>query len=240
MLSWDDFDTEEAAKETARQEAIAANLGQAVVVDNKAGAVGTIGTENVARSPADGYTLFITTVGIHAIHPSLYAKLPFDAVRDFTAVSLLAAAPFVLVVHPSVPAKSVKDLIALAKAKPNALNYSSAGVGSPLHMSAELFKKRVDIAPPQVELVNFFAGDINNRDGVRLAVKDLDGDYQADLLVGLGSPGVPQVRAFRGKDITSAGQPGTLFDLNPSDIGYISRAHALGLGEMDLKNIKFV
>jgi tripartite-type tricarboxylate transporter receptor subunit TctC len=114
--------------------------GQPVVVDNRPGAAGNIAAEHVARSPADGYTLFITTVGIHAIHPSLYAKLPFDAIRDFTPVTNLVMLPTVLTVHPSLPARSVKDLIALAKKRPGDLSYSSAGSGSQPHLTAEMFK----------------------------------------------------------------------------------------------------
>jgi tripartite-type tricarboxylate transporter receptor subunit TctC len=114
-------------------------MGQQVIVDYRVGASGNIGTEHVARAPADGYTILIHTLPF-VVNPSIYSKLPYDAVRDFAAVSLLAAAPFVLVVHPSVPAKSVKDLIALARTRPGQLNYASAGNGTNLHVAAELFK----------------------------------------------------------------------------------------------------
>ena len=114
--------------------------GQPVVVDNRPGAAGNIAAEHVARSPGDGYTLFVTTVGIHAIHPSLYGKLPFDPIRDFTPITNLVMLPTVLTVHPSVPAKSVKELIALAKRRPGDLSYSSAGSGSQPHLTAEMFK----------------------------------------------------------------------------------------------------
>jgi tripartite-type tricarboxylate transporter receptor subunit TctC len=113
---------------------------QAVVVDNRPGAAGNIAAEHVARSPGDGYTLFITTVGIHAIHPSLYSKLPYDAIRDFTPITNLVMLPTVLTVHPSVPVRSVKELIALAKKRPGDLHYSSAGSGSQPHLTAEMFK----------------------------------------------------------------------------------------------------
>jgi tripartite-type tricarboxylate transporter receptor subunit TctC len=121
-------------------------MGQQVVVDYRVGASGNIGTEIVARAPADGYTMLINSLPF-VVNPSLYKKLPFDAVRDFAPVSLLAAAPFVLVVHPSVPVKSVKELIALAKSRPDKLNYASAGNGTNLHVAAELFKHltRTDI-----------------------------------------------------------------------------------------------
>ena len=114
--------------------------GQPVVVDNRPGAAGNIAAEHVARAPGDGYTLFITTVGIHAIHPSLYSKLPFDPLRDFTPVTNLVMLPSVLAVHPSIPVRSVKELIALAKKRPGDLSYSSAGSGSQPHLTAELFK----------------------------------------------------------------------------------------------------
>jgi tripartite-type tricarboxylate transporter receptor subunit TctC len=119
---------------------LTAEWGQPVVVDNRPGAAGNIAAEHVARSPGDGYTLFITTVGIHAIHPSLYGKLPFDATRDFTPITNLVMLPTVLTVHPSVPVHSVKALIALARKRPGELGYSSAGSGSQPHLTAEMFK----------------------------------------------------------------------------------------------------
>jgi tripartite-type tricarboxylate transporter receptor subunit TctC len=112
--------------------------GQQVVVENRPGAGGTIATEVVARSAPDGYTLLMTSVG-HAITPSLY-KLPYDAVKDFAPITLVVLAPSVLVVHPSLPVKSVRELIAFAKARPNQLLFSSAGNGSPQHLAAELLK----------------------------------------------------------------------------------------------------
>jgi len=114
-------------------------MGQTVIVDNRPGADGNIGTEFVARAPADGYTVLINTVPL-VVNPSLRTKLPFDVNKDFAHVSLLITSPFVLVVNPSVPAKSVKQLIALAKAQPGRVNYGSAGNGSNLHVAAELFK----------------------------------------------------------------------------------------------------
>ncbi len=114
-------------------------MGQNVVVDNRPGASGNIGTELAARAVADGHTLMITTIPL-VVNPSLFSNLPFNVVRDFAPVSLLAAAPFVLVVHPSVPAASVKELIAFARSRPGQLNYASAGSGTNLHVAAELFK----------------------------------------------------------------------------------------------------
>lgn len=117
---------------------------QPVVVDNRPGSGGNIATEMVARSVADGYTLLLAGSSF-AIQHSLDRTLPFDSVRDFTAVTNLCATPFMLVVHPSVPAKSVKELIALAQAKPGALNYASAGTGSTVHLSVELFRGMANI-----------------------------------------------------------------------------------------------
>jgi tripartite-type tricarboxylate transporter receptor subunit TctC len=114
--------------------------GQSVVIDDRDGAGGVIGTELAARAPADGYTLYMGFTGPLAVSPALTKKLPYDPVRDFAPVSLIDASPVVLVVNPSVPAKSVEELIALAKAKPDTLNFGSAGSGTIGHMSGELFK----------------------------------------------------------------------------------------------------
>ena len=114
-------------------------IGQQVVMDFRPGASGNIGTELAARAAPDGYTLLLNTIPL-VVNPSMYRKLPFDVARDFAPVSLIGAAPFVLVVHPSVPVKTVKDLVALAKARPGKLNYASAGIGTNLHVAAELFK----------------------------------------------------------------------------------------------------
>jgi tripartite-type tricarboxylate transporter receptor subunit TctC len=110
------------------------------VVENRPGAGGNIGAEQVAKSPADGYTLFVGTVGTHGINASLYAKLPYDPIKDFAPVTLVASVPNVLVVHPSIPANNVKELIALVKAKPGKYNYASSGNGTSIHLSGELFK----------------------------------------------------------------------------------------------------
>ncbi len=114
-------------------------LGQPVVVDNRAGAGGVIGAEIVARAPADGYTLLMGTPGPLTINPALVAKMPYT-LADFAPVVLATVSPFILVVHPSVPAKSVRELIALAQSKPNLLNYGSAGNGSVAHLAGEQFK----------------------------------------------------------------------------------------------------
>jgi tripartite-type tricarboxylate transporter receptor subunit TctC len=116
------------------------NLGRQVIVDNRGGAGGNIGADAVVKSAADGYTLLMGTVGTHAINASLYKKLTFDPVKDFAPVSLVAQAAVVLVVHPSVPAKTLNEFIALAKFKPAQITFGSAGSGSPGHLTGELFK----------------------------------------------------------------------------------------------------
>jgi tripartite-type tricarboxylate transporter receptor subunit TctC len=115
--------------------------GQQVIVENRAGATGTIGADVVAKSAPDGYTLIMGHVNSHAIAPSMFKKLPYDALRDFAPVAYVGYVPNVLVVHPSVPAKSMKELIALAKAKPGGLNYASSGTGSTQHLAGEMFKQ---------------------------------------------------------------------------------------------------
>jgi tripartite-type tricarboxylate transporter receptor subunit TctC len=115
-------------------------LKSTTLVDNRSGAGGSIGAEAVARSRPDGQTLLIGTVGTQAINPALYPKLPYDAVRDFTSVALVAVAPVAIVVHPSQPINSLAELVALAKRLPGKLNYGSAGAGTPGHLTGEMFK----------------------------------------------------------------------------------------------------
>ncbi|HXZ55098.1 MAG TPA: tripartite tricarboxylate transporter substrate binding protein [Burkholderiales bacterium] len=121
-------------------ERLTATLGQPVVIDNRAGAGGNIGADIVAKAPPDGYTLLMATVGTHAINASLYRKLPYDHIKDFAPVVLVAGVPNVLVVTPSLPVHSVAELIRLAKEKPGQLNFASSGNGTSIHLSGELFK----------------------------------------------------------------------------------------------------
>ncbi len=124
---------------------LAEEWGQPVLTDNRPGAAGNIASENVAKSKPDGYTLYINTVGTHAINPAIYAKLAFDPLNDFTPITNLVNLPSVLLVHPSVPVKNVKELIALAKKRPDELQYSSAGSGAQPHLTAEMFKTMAGI-----------------------------------------------------------------------------------------------
>src|SRR5690349_22810369 len=114
------------------------NLKQSVIVENRAGANGIVGSEVVARSAPDGYTFTLVPSG-HAVNATLYKKLPYDSVRDFTAISMAAWSPLVLAGHPSLPAKNVKELIVLAKSRPGQLTYVSSGVGSSGHLAGALF-----------------------------------------------------------------------------------------------------
>jgi tripartite-type tricarboxylate transporter receptor subunit TctC len=121
-------------------QALTKDLGQSVIVDNRAGAGGNIGAQFAAKSPADGYTLFMGTVGTHAINQSLYKKLPFDPIKDFAPLTRVAMVPNLLVANPAKPYKNVKELIAYAKANPGKVNFGSSGSGSSIHLSGELFK----------------------------------------------------------------------------------------------------
>ena len=131
------------ARSLAQQ--MSTGLGQQVVVDNRAGAGGVVGAEAAAKSPPDGYTLFLGGVGSHAVNPSLYQSLPYDAVKDFAPVSLVASAPSVLVVIPSLSAKTLPELTALAKASPGKLNYATNGTGSSSHLATLLYESMAGV-----------------------------------------------------------------------------------------------
>jgi tripartite-type tricarboxylate transporter receptor subunit TctC len=120
-------------------------LGQQIVVENRPGAGTTIASEIVARSAPDGYTLYLQDITTHAINTSLYRRLPYDSVKDFTLIQMLATTPLILVVHPSLPVRNVKELIAFAKAKPGQVIYGSSGNGTIVHLATELFKSMAGI-----------------------------------------------------------------------------------------------
>jgi tripartite-type tricarboxylate transporter receptor subunit TctC len=126
------------------------NWGQPVIVDNRPGAGGNIGADYVAKSPADGYTLVMGTVGTHAINASLYSKMPYDPVRDFAPVILVAQTPNLLVVNNNVPAKTVQELIDYARANPGKVNFGSPGIGTSIHVSGELFNTMAGVKTQHV------------------------------------------------------------------------------------------
>ena len=158
-------------------------LGQPVVVDNKAGAGGNIGGALAAKAPADGYTLFMGTVGTHAINAALYKKMPFDHVKDFAPLSRVANVPNLLVSHPSQPFKTVPEMIAYAKANPGKINFGSPGNGASPHLSGELFKSMA-----KVELTHI------PYKGSAPAVSDLLGNQIAIMFDNMPSV-IPHVRS---------------------------------------------
>jgi len=142
-------------------------LKQQVIVDNRGGAGGNIGMELAAKSPPDGYTLVLALTAQLAVNPALYTKLPYDPIKDFDPISLLASGPYVLIVHPSLPVKNVKELIALAKARPGQLSYASSGNGSGGHLAAALLESMAGIKMLHVPykgggpaLVDLLAGNV--------------------------------------------------------------------------------
>ena len=169
-------------------------LGQGFVIDNRGGAGGNIAAELTSKAPPDGYTVMMATVGTHAINYSLYSKVAFHPVRDFTPIALVGDSPNVLVTTPRVPANSAKELIALAKAKPGQLNYASSGAGTTVHLSGELFNTMAGIKTTHVPFK-----------GATEALTGLLGG-QVDFMFASVSSAIPQVKAGKLKAfaVTSA------------------------------------
>jgi tripartite-type tricarboxylate transporter receptor subunit TctC len=178
------------------------DLGQAVVVDNRSGAAGTVGADVAAKSPPDGYTLFMAA-GAHTLAPSLHVKLPYDIVQDFQPISLAALGTYLLVVHPSVPANSVKELIELAKARPGALNFASSGAGAPPHLAGVMFQKLAGVNLTHVP----YRGDTP-------AITDLIAGQVQMAFLSI-QPLIPQVKAgkLRALAITSGKRSAAVPDL---------------------------
>jgi tripartite-type tricarboxylate transporter receptor subunit TctC len=126
-------------------EQLGRQMGEPVLIDNRGGAAGNIGAEIVAKAPPDGYTLFLAPIGTVAINPSLYERLPFDPVKDFAPISQLTSLPMVMLLNPSVDAKTVPEFVAYAKANPGKINFASGGSGTGTHLAGELFKMRTGI-----------------------------------------------------------------------------------------------
>jgi tripartite-type tricarboxylate transporter receptor subunit TctC len=177
--------------------------GQSLLVENRAGANGIVGTDYVAKSAADGYTIMMGGIGPHGINPSLYPKLPYDTLRDFAPVIHVATAPNVLVVHPSLEARSVTELIALARTRAHRLSYASNGSGSSNHLSAEMFSTAVGVQMIHVPYK-----------GSAPAVTDLLGG-QVNLLFGTMGDVVPHIRAgkLRALAVTGARRIAALPDV---------------------------
>jgi tripartite-type tricarboxylate transporter receptor subunit TctC len=165
-----------------------------VVVDNRPGAGGNIGSDIVAKSAPDGYTLLMGTVGTHAINASLYPSMPYDHIKDFAPVILVAAVPNVMVVHPSVPATTVKEFIAYAKANPGKVNFASSGNGTSIHLSGELFKVMAGVQMTHVPYK-----------GSAPAISDLMGG-QVQVMFDNLPPSLPHIKAgkLRALAVTSA------------------------------------
>lgn len=167
-------------------------LGQQWVIDNRGGAAGNLAAEIVARAAPDGYTVFMGFSTVLTVNPSLY-KLPYSVDKDLQPVTLLATAQYILVLHPSVQANTLKEFIALARQKPGSLNYSSAGVGSPLHLAAELFKKRAGVDMVQIPY----------KGGGPAAAAVLAGEAQ--VIFGSVASSMPHVKAGRLKALATTG-----------------------------------
>jgi len=173
-------------------EKLRGRLGQTIVIDNRPGANASIGMGIVARAPADGYTIIIAPVGPWAVNPHLY-KLPYDVLKDFAPIIHVTSTPGVLVVHPSVPAKSVKELISLARRKPGELNYGSTGVGGFGHMSGELFLLMAKVRMTHVP-----------HKSIAAALAQLMGGH-IEVLFNVASPTIPQIKTGKVRGLATTG-----------------------------------
>ena len=181
-------------------EQLSRRWGQPVLVDNRGGAAGQIGAEYVAKSKPDGYTLLLGNIGTQAINPSLYARLPYDADKAFAPISLVAELPLAMMVNPSVPAKTAAEFIALAKAKPGQLTYSSSGAGGAPHLAAEMFKDQTGTFVLHVPyrgggpaIADLLAGHVNLS---FMTVLEASGHIKAGKLRALAVTGNQRVPAF--------------------------------------------
>ena len=178
-------------------------LGQPVVIDNRPGAGGSVGADAVAKAPADGYTLFLAGVGSHAVNPNLHSKLPYDAIRDFAPITLVASAPSVLVVNAGVPARSIAEFTAYARANPGKLNYASNGNGSAAQLAAAMYESMAGVRMVHVPYK-----------GIAPALQDLLGG-EVQLMFGTIVALVPHVQAgkLRALAVTSRKRSALLPDV---------------------------
>ena len=159
--------------------------GQPVIVDNRTGAAGNVGSEVVAKAPPDGYTLLLGTIGTNAINAALYSKMPYNVRTDFAPITLVANAYLLLVMHPSVPVRTVKEVIALAKAQPGKLNYGSAGAGTTPHLAGEMFKHLTGVSMTHVAY----------KGSPQSAIDLMAG--RLDLIFANGTAAIPHIRSGR-------------------------------------------
>lgn len=167
---------------------VAEAIGATIVFENKPGANAIIGTDSVAKAPPDGYT-FGTVIAAHAVNATLNPKLPYDTLKDLNYVSLMSVAPLIMIAHPSLPANNVKELVALAKAKPGELNFASSGIGAAAHLTMEMFKSRMGINMQHVPYK-----------GTAGALQDLVGG-QVNVMFDIVGPLMPQVKSGNAKAI---------------------------------------
>ncbi|MBC7781176.1 MAG: tripartite tricarboxylate transporter substrate binding protein [Proteobacteria bacterium] len=186
---------------------LGARLGQPFVVDNRSGAGGVVAAELAAKAPPDGYTLFLATIGTQSINPFMYSKLGYDPALDFRPITLFGEVPNVLAVHPSLPVKNVKELIAFARARPGQLSFASSGLGTTPHLSGELFRRQA-----KLELLHV------PYKGGNLAFQDLLGGYVTMMFTNAPTL-VPFVRSGRVKvlAVTSSKRIGALPDVPTLD-----------------------
>jgi tripartite-type tricarboxylate transporter receptor subunit TctC len=182
-------------------QALSVPLGQQVVVDSRGGANGMIGTELAAKSPADGYTLVLGNSAPFAILPNMVSRLPYDPVKDFSPISIAALSDFVLVVHPSLPVKSMQELIALAKARPGQLNYAAGGTGTPSHLAMELFNLLAKVKLVQVPYKGNGPASIGLMTG------------ECEVMIGSGPAVLPNAAAGKLRALASTGARRSIGDL---------------------------
>src|SRR5712692_5828708 len=169
------------------QQQIGSRLGQQLVIDNRSGASGNIGADALAKSPGDGYNFGLATNSTHAVATALNPRLPYDPIKDFALVSLIGDSPYVLITSPSLPANSVQELIALAKAKPGALNYASAGPTSLAHLAGALFAQMAGVKITEVPYRSSAQSVLDTSEG------------RIEMQFGTMAPVLPQVRAGKVK-----------------------------------------